>query len=238
MRGLEHLCRTHRRLGPGGLLVLGLLLLTPTAHAALFGDNPVDLPIKQFVGTENYSSRNAGVDVDSVVVHTTEGSLAGTLAWLADPVSQVSAHFVIAPNGDLYQMVNSRNKAWHASYYNSRSIGIEMVGYANQPSTWNHANLATLAQVIAWSAVEFDIPVENPAGNAYSYWSNRFNAPGIVAHSQVQPWDKGDPGPYFPWNRVLADTNSVIAAAVPEPTTGLLAAAGLGLLASGRRRRR
>ena len=210
--------RAARGLRAAVWLLLCLPALLPvTADAALFGDNPVDLPIKEFVASPNYNSRPTSVDVDSVVVHTTEGSLAGTLSWLQNPASGVSAHFVIAPNGDLYQMVNSRNRAWHATYYNSRSIGIEMVGYANAASTWNDENLATLAQVLAWSAVQFDIPVQRPAGNAYDYPNDTFNAAGIVGHSQIQPWNKSDPGPYFPWQSVLADTNAVIAAAVPEP---------------------
>ncbi len=212
------------------LSAMTLLSLPQSADAALFGDNPVDLPIKEFIASPNFNSRPAGVDIDSVVMHTTEGSLAGTLSWLQNTVSQVSAHFVIAPNGDLYQMVNSGNRAWHATYYNSRSIGIEMVGYAGLESTWNVDNLATLAQVLAWSAVQFDIPVTHPLGDANDYPNNRLNTAGIVAHSQVQPGGKSDPGVFFPWAKVLNDTNAVIAASVPEPTTAALLLATVPLM--------
>ena len=230
---------SRRRLLPWTLTaVLAGLWLTGagSADAAIFGDNPVDLPIKEFVASPNYNSRPAGVDVDSVIVHTTEGSLAGTLSWLQNSASGVSAHFVIAPDGELYQMVNSGNRAWHATYYNSRSIGVEMVGYAGQASTWNDANLATLAQVLAWSAVQFDIPVQRPAGDAYDYANDRFDAAGIIGHSQIQPWNKSDPGPFFPWQQVLNDTNAVIAAAVPEPGSFALLLSAAAVTLTRRRR--
>ncbi|BAM03989.1 N-acetylmuramoyl-L-alanine amidase [Phycisphaera mikurensis] len=231
----------HPRLLPPGpaaslLAVLACCFLLPApAHAALFGDNPVDLPIKEFVASPNHNNRPAGVTVDTVVIHTTEGSLGGTLSWLQNPVSQVSAHFVIAQNGDLYQMVNSRKRAWHATYYNARSIGVEMVGYAGRADTWNDANLATLASVLAWSSVEFGIELERPLGNAYGDANNTFRGTGLVGHAQIQPWNKSDPGVFFPWDRVEADARAVVAAAVPEPGTAAALLITLGCLCRGRR---
>ncbi len=169
----------------------------------------------------NFGDRAFGSVIDSVVMHTTEVSLDGTLAIFQDTDSQVSAHFVIAPNGDLYQMVDTRDRAWHATYYNSRSIGIEMVGYAHQPSTWNENNLATLVELLAWITTAYpDIPLERQDGDAYDFPGDQFNLPGIVAHGQIQPWNRTDPGPYFPWDDVLTGVESRLRV-IPEPAGAL-----------------
>ncbi|MEM6333476.1 MAG: N-acetylmuramoyl-L-alanine amidase [Planctomycetota bacterium] len=179
---------------------------------------PLDKPDVTWLPSPNFSSRNAGVAVDSIVMHTTEGGTSGTLAWLQNPVSQVSAHYVISPGGTIYEMVDITDKAWHATYYNSRSIGIEMVGFANQPSTWNDDNLAALTELLAWLYQTYPtVPLEQPTGNAYDYPNDTYNEPGLVAHAQVQPWNKSDPGPYFPWDDVLADVDAILN---PPPDPG------------------
>jgi len=73
--------------------------------------------------------------IDCVVLHATVGSLSATLGWFANPQSGVSAHYVVAKTGRVYQMVEEQNRAFHAgaSQYQGRtgfndfSIGIEMV---------------------------------------------------------------------------------------------------------------
>ncbi len=73
--------------------------------------------------------------IDCVVLHATAGSLSGTLAWFANPASGVSAHYVVAKDGDVYQMVEEDKLAHHAGAseyqgrknFNDFSIGIEIV---------------------------------------------------------------------------------------------------------------
>lgn len=47
-------------------------------------------------------------------MHTTVGSLRGTLAWLADPASGVSAHFVVGLDGTVAAVVDEADTARHA----------------------------------------------------------------------------------------------------------------------------
>jgi len=162
-------------------------------------------------------------------------SYAGTLAIFEDTASQVSAHFVIAPDGHITQMVDTPGRAWHATYYNSRSVGIEMVGYAGSRSTWNENNLSALMDLLAWLVTAYDVPLVHPLGNAYDFANEQYNYAGLVAHGQVQPWNRTDPGPYFPRDQVLAGTQSRIDA-VPEP--GSAAVIGLACVMLLRRRRR
>lgn len=66
----------------------------------------------------NFSSRN-GFKPELVVVHCTEGHFPTDLEYLRNPnpggsVGPVSAHFLIAPNGDIHELVDVANTAWHA----------------------------------------------------------------------------------------------------------------------------
>ena len=99
----------------------------------------------------NYSSRN-GVEVDTVMVHSTGGALHGALAWLCNPASRVSAHYLIAKDGTVYKLVPVSQAAWHAGRCrvpnaNSRSIGIEMEQLPND--VWTDAQKETLLRLIA-----------------------------------------------------------------------------------------
>ena len=184
------------------------------------GATNLPAPDVEWIPSPNHGSRGS-TSVDSIVIHTTEVSYAGTLAIFLDPAKEVSAHFVIAPDGHIAQMVDTSRRAWHATYYNSRSVGIEMVGYANSPSTWNDSNLTALMDLLAWLATAYDVPLVHPTGNAYDFPSEQYNYAGLVAHGQVQPWNRTDPGPYFPWNQVLAGTQLRIDA-VPEPSSAAM----------------
>ncbi len=82
-------------------------------------------PIKEFIESPHHNSRN-GAQIRRIVLHYTTGrAVAGTISWFLNPVSKVSAHYVIARNGDIYQMVREADAAWHARSANAESIGIE-----------------------------------------------------------------------------------------------------------------
>lgn len=182
----------------------------------------VTQPSSTWVPSPNYtnSSRESTYDIDSIVIHTTEGSYSGAISWFQNPNAQVSAHYVISPEGAITQMVKDEDIAWHATYYNSRSIGIECAGYSAQASTWTPQLLASLKQLVAWLCKKYNIPVVHPSGNAYDYPNNTFDAPGLVAHAQVQPWNRTDPGPYFPWTQFVQDVKDMLK---PPAPTGLSA---------------
>ena len=75
---------------------------------------PTKPVIKQFVRSPNCSCRKVGTKIDKIVLHCTEGSLAGALAEFQKTDSRkVSAHYVIDRNGDIYQMVNDTDCANH-----------------------------------------------------------------------------------------------------------------------------
>jgi len=108
---------------------------------------------------------------------------------------KVSAHLLIKRDGEIVQYVAFDKRAWHAglSDYKGRqkcndfSIGIELEGSENQPYTDEQYQ-----QLIA---VTETLIAHYPG--LYSQ--------NIVAHSDIAPARKTDPGPSFDWSRYLAE---------------------------------
>lgn len=81
----------------------------------------------------NHSSRG-DARIRLIVLHATAGSARSALAWLTNPASRVSAHYLIDKAGRIYELVNERAAAWHAGRaawqgetdINAISIGIEL----------------------------------------------------------------------------------------------------------------
>ena len=136
--------------------------------------NPhVKPPIKQFIESPNHSSRN-GAQIEMIVLHCTEASLQATLTEFQNPAGrQVSAHYVIDKNGDIYQMVSDSDRANHCRGANQNSIGIEHVAKPNEALTDEQAKSS--AALIAWLLEQYDVP----AGNVYGHdFTPGYNLPG------------------------------------------------------------
>src|SRR5438067_2308856 len=113
-------------------------------------------PIKQFIQSPNRSSRN-GARIDKVVLHCTEGSLASAVAEFQNADGrQVSAHYVIDRNGDIYQMVSDSDRSNHCMGANQNSIGIEHVG--SETDSLAAPQVAASAALIRWLIEQYCIP--------------------------------------------------------------------------------
>lgn len=78
----------------------------------------------------NWSERG-GVEVDTIMIHSTGGRAEGSLIWLTSKKSGVSCHYLISRGGTIYKLVPTSKAAWHAGKCrvknaNKRSIGIEL----------------------------------------------------------------------------------------------------------------
>jgi N-acetylmuramoyl-L-alanine amidase len=145
----------------------------------------------------NHGDRKSG-RVDALILHYT-GMASGeaALQWLCDPASQVSAHYVIAEDGQVIQLVPESRRAWHAGQsiwagerdMNSASIGIEIVNLGHDGG----APAFPQAQIEAVIALCKDVTVRH-----------QIPAARILAHSDVAPDRKADPGEYFPWDLLAA----------------------------------
>lgn len=178
-------------LSPGVAGALGLntddfvtVSIYPTARGAapvVKGDghgsaNPRQKPpIKQFIESPNHSSRN-GAKIEMVVLHCTEASLQATLAEFqnGDPSGrQVSAHYVIDKNGDIYQMVDDSDRANHCRGANQNSIGIEHVAQPTDALTDSQAKSS--AALIGWLLEQYDVPATSVYGHDFT---PGYNLPG------------------------------------------------------------
>ena len=162
--------------------------------------------------TANYTnaSRTAH-DIDAIVIHTVEGTASGAITWFQNPTAKVSAHYVVSKTGEITQMVEIADVAFTQTYYNQRAIGIECEGRASDPSNWTEGMMRSLIQLTAWLCQAYGIPAEHPTGQATANTrQGRFDEPGLVGHSQLQPWNKSDPGPSFPWARFVRDVNALL----------------------------
>ena len=101
-----------------------------------------------------------------------EGSYQGSIAYFQTSASQVSAHFCVrGDGGEATQMVHLSDRAWHACAANSRSIGIEMEGYAK--NGYKPDLLEATAEIVAYLCHYLQIPVRHARGGV---------GPGIESH--------------------------------------------------------
>jgi len=123
---------------------------------------------------------------------------AEALARLRDPASRVSSHYVVEEDGCVFRLVPEERRAWHAgvSYWrgetglNDSSVGIEIV---NPGHEWGYRPFPVL-QLAA--VLEVGLAVIGRHGIA---------ARDVVAHSDIAPTRKQDPGELFPWAEFAAE---------------------------------
>ncbi|RMI30258.1 N-acetylmuramoyl-L-alanine amidase [Streptomyces triticirhizae] len=133
----------------------------------------------------NYSTGRTQA-IDTVVIHVTQGSYAGSISWFQNPASQVSAHYTIrSSDGEVTQSVRDRDTAWHARGGNAYSIGIEHEGWVDEPSWFTDAMYRSSAALTRHLAAKHGIPL---------------NRQHIVGHVEVPGNDHTDPGPHWDWD--------------------------------------
>jgi N-acetylmuramoyl-L-alanine amidase len=155
--------------------------------------------VTEAVPSPNFNDR-VGAPADMILLHYT-GMQTGEAALerLTSAESKVSSHYVVFEDGRIVQCVPEEKRAWHAgvSYWagetdiNSRSIGIEIVnpghefGYPDFPRRQVAAVIALCKGIVTRRG-----PI---------------SADRVLAHSDVAPSRKQDPGEKFPWE-LLADS--------------------------------
>ena len=154
-------------------------------------------PLAQsFLPSPNIETRHGARQPDMIVLHYTGmESAAAACDWLCNPASRVSCHYLIEENGRIVQMVGEDMRAWHAGKSswrgnadtNSRSIGIEI---QNPGHALGYPDFQK-AQIDAVIALCRDILTRHEIGPR-----------NIVAHSDVAPARKIDPGEKFDWAKL------------------------------------
>ena len=142
----------------------------------------------------NFNERRAPPDM--LVLHYT-GMQTGeaALARLCDAEAEVSAHYLVEEDGRIFGLVPEERRAWHAGRgvwqgqddCNAASIGIEIVnpGHEFGYRAFPDAQIAAVIALISDIRERWTIPDSR-----------------IIAHSDLAPERKEDPGELFPWKRL------------------------------------
>lgn len=151
----------------------------------------------------NHGERRGGAVPSLIVLHyTAMESCAAARARLCDPAHEVSAHWLIDTDGRAEALVDESRRAWHAGAgawgavtdVNSASIGIELQNSGAQP--FAEPQMAALERLLADLRDRWSIPAHR-----------------VIAHSDMAPTRKSDPGPRFDWCRLARQGLSVWPAA-------------------------
>jgi len=147
----------------------------------------------------NHGERRGGAVPSLIVLHYTAlPDLATARAWLCDAAREVSAHWLLAEDGSAEALVGEARRAWHAGAggwrgitdVNSASIGIEMQNSGKSP--YPEPQMAGLERLLRAIMQRWSIPPEN-----------------VIAHSDLAPTRKRDPGARFDWRRLALQGLSV-----------------------------
>ena len=132
-----------------------------------------------------------GCAIEYLIFHYTGMQTAqAALDRLTDIKSEVSAHYTIDEEGVVYRHVIEDKRAWHAGVsswqgqnkINARSIGIELV---NKGHEWGYHKFPN-AQIESIKILAQEI-------------LGRHDIKHVLAHSDIAPTRKDDPGELFPW---------------------------------------
>ena len=139
----------------------------------------------------NYNSRNNS-NIQLIIIHYT--ALKNTLdaiEYLCNKEKKVSSHYLISQNGNIYNLVEDKFRAWHAgksfwqelSDINSISIGIELdYSPSGKNNKFSSKMINSLKKLIFKLKKNYKI-----------------NKNSVLAHSDIAPFRKKDPGKNFPW---------------------------------------
>ncbi|OBX26872.1 N-acetylmuramoyl-L-alanine amidase [Gelidibacter algens] len=146
---------------------------------------------EHWVGTTNFNLRKPNI---VVIHHTAQDSVGQTLKTFTLERTQVSSHYVIGENGEIYQMLNDLYRAWHGGSgqwgsntdLNSSSIGIELDN--NGIDGFSPLQIASLMELLKDLKEKYKIPTAN-----------------FIGHSDIAPTRKNDPNKTFPWKALAKE---------------------------------
>lgn len=180
-----------------------------------------------FVASPNKGGR---IEPTLIVLHDTADRLkpGDTISWFQNPKAKVSAHFVVARDGSITQMIDCDRAAWHAgesSWHgrvgcNGFAIGIEIDNPGKLTPRGDKA-LAWYGEAFSLDECErTDSSCETHGAGAWLPYTEAQLAAvealvaalgaaypsikDVAGHFEISPGRKVDPGPQFPMARMAA----------------------------------
>lgn len=148
--------------------------------------------------------------VDTLVIHYTGmKTMQEAKDRLCDPLSKVSAHYLIDEDGSIYQLVQNEKRAWHAGFsfwneqtnVNGNSIGIELVN----PGHEHGYQKFTIMQYKYLIELCYELK-----------WEYKIKDINIIGHSDIAPERKEDPGELFDWEYMAENSIGLWPKVTPE----------------------
>ena len=139
----------------------------------------------------NYNLRNNS-KIKLIIIHYTAlKNIDEAISYLCNKEKKVSSHYLISQKGTIYNLVNDKFRAWHAgqSFWNETtdinaiSIGIELDYNPNGKN-----NKFSIKMIYSLKKLIFKLQK-----------NYKINKNSILAHSDIAPFRKIDPGKKFPW---------------------------------------
>lgn len=181
-------------------------LLTPPS-AQFLATNDYPKAISNFTTCNFTSGRN--VKLDTWINHYIgTGTYAGAISWFKNCRGDAgsSAHFVIRNDGEISQVVNVADTAWHAGASSSRnnnhrSIGVEHEATATHPEYWqSEAMLKASSEMARYFANKYGIPKVHISDKGSQ-------AAGVRGHQEMPGTATDCPGaiPWEKWMKLFND---------------------------------
>ena len=149
----------------------------------------------------NYNSRRNS-KIKLIIIHYTAlKNTKDAVSYLCKKENKVSSHYLISQNGSVYSLVEDKFRAWHAgeSFWqgntdiNSISIGIELDYDPNgKNNKFTSEMISSLKKIILNLQKKYKI-----------------NKNSVLAHSDIAPFRKKDPGKNFPW-KLLSSSKIIL----------------------------
>ena len=139
----------------------------------------------------NFNKRKKNTILFIIIHYTALKNCKEAITYLCDTKNKVSTHYVISQDGKIFNLVDEKERAWHAglSYWggfrdiNSLSIGIELdFSYNQKNNRYSRDMILSLIILLKKLKKKYNINKEN-----------------ILGHADIAPFRKKDPGEKFPW---------------------------------------
>lgn len=142
--------------------------------------------------SSNFNERKSN-KINLIIIHYTAlESISKSIKYLCEKKNKVSSHYIISKNGDIYNLVSEKKRAWHAGKsnwgedfdINSSSIGIELdYNPIKKNIKYPQELINSLIILLEKLTKKYGILPSN-----------------VLGHSDISPYRKIDPGKHFPWH--------------------------------------
>jgi N-acetylmuramoyl-L-alanine amidase len=149
----------------------------------------------QDTSSPNFGSRKDGKTPRLLILHYTDTKTLAETLRLLQGAREASAHYVVDEDGSIYRLVDEKDRAWHAGVscwegeedVNSASIGIEIQnpGHQNGYRTFPEKQIGAVTDLCREIIARHGIKPYH-----------------VLAHSDIAPARKKDPGELFPWKEL------------------------------------